>query len=542
MSLNSFALDERDRLGRRLTGIYARTLVWYLLGVILLWLVGFESIYGHPTPFYALFAPAFDSVLVPGALGLIFGGAYFCASRAYLKRPRRSAVYWALGGTAILSLLLAALYQEAANRNQSVWAQLWDHLPQLGWHVPAVAVFICGLAALLYAMKRLSWFDGGLNPQAARRFLAAAVLFAIVFSCAVAMIRGGPQGIEQAYQREAYEYVGDIGKTPSIRTLFERYLDIRPYLSMHAKVHPPGPIALLWLLSYGVGRSAMALSLATIFVGGLALVPLYFWSRELTNQRVALTCCLLYALVPSVVLFSATSADILFTPVTLGTLYLFDRSLRRDRPLCAVGAGAGYGVMILLKFSLIGIGAYFAFAGLWFLTKKDRRPAVIWTAVLMLASCVAFQFAVWWWSGFDVIACFQTAKAQFDADQFHLDQLTPRYPGWMWRILNPACWFFFAGIPVSLLFLWRLARPEQDASKPLFLAFALTLVVLNLLYLARGEGERSALYIFPFLVLPAAHALDRLCNAARSITPLAATLAFLAFQCWFVESYFYTYW
>ena len=55
----------------------------------------------------------------------------------------------------------------------------------------------------------------------------------------------------------------------------------------------------------------------------------------------------------------------------------------------------------------------------------------------------------------------------------------------MWTFLNPACWFFFAGIPVSLLFLHRLRYPEPD-TRALFLIFAMTLVMLNLLYLARG--------------------------------------------------------
>jgi hypothetical protein len=71
---------------------------------------------------------------------------------------------------------------------------------------------------------------------------------------------------------------------------------------------------------------------------------------------------------------------------------------------------------------------------------------------------------------------------------------------------------------------------------------ALAAVALNFLYLARGEGERSALYLIPFLAGPAALAAVRMCAQARSMEPLWGMLGFLAFQCWATELYFYTYW
>jgi hypothetical protein len=146
-----------------------------------------------------------------------------------------------------------------------------------------------------------------------------------------------------------------------------------------------------------------------------------------------------------------------------------------------------------------------------------------------------------WWSGFDIIACFRECKAQFDLDQAHLDELAPRYAGWTWRLANPAAWLYFAGIPVSVLALWRFARPDKQ-TRGLFVAFGLTLVALTLLYLGRGEGERSAMYVMPFIAVPAAHLLDKLAGGGRRFAPIAATLGFMAFQCWFTESVFYTFW
>jgi len=455
-----------------LLGCYIRTLLWYFLAMAVAWLVGFESIYGHPTPFYALFSPALDTVWTYGFI--------------------------------------------------------------------SIAVFFCFFALWKVTLRRTEWFEEPW-PIPPLRFLAGVILFSILFSCAVAMLRNGFTGISQAYQRETYEYVGDIGKGSTIRALFKRYLDLMPYLSLHARAAPPGPIALLWLLSYLVGRGALALSLATVVVGALAIIPLYYWSRDLTNERTARTCCMVYALIPSIVLFTATSAEILFMPFTISTLFLFDRALKRNSLKYAAAAGIGFALMSLLKFTLLGIGVYFCLIGLWGLFQRETRRAVFRVASAMLIMFIAVHFAVRWWSGFDVLSCIKVAQTHFDMDQAKLDTITPRLSGWVYRFLNPLSWFYFAGIPVSLLFLWRLWKPEP-ATKIRFLLFAATLLVLNILYLGRGEGERSALYIFPFLALPAAHLLDEMGNYAKTLGPMKITLIFMAFQCWLTEALFYTYW
>jgi hypothetical protein len=524
----------------RLTGIYLRALLWYLLAVLVLWAVGVEAIYGHPTPFYALYFPAFESAAIPAATALAGLAGYALIFRWRMQRwPGSAAIPVAILGLAIA--LGAILYQKSAGPDQSVavaWTAFWG---DFRWHALAVSVFCSGLAALLWHMRGDEWLRAELTGRERIWWLLGLCSFYVAFACAIAMLRNGPEGIAQAYSRQAYEYIGDIGKTRSIRDLFARYEEIHPYLSMHAKVHPPGPIALLWFMSFFVTQAPMALSIATIVFGALALIPLYHWANDLAGDGVARTACLLYSLSPSIVIFTATSADILFAPFTITTLFLFDRALARNSWKYALGAGIGFGLMSLMKFSLVAIGAYFAFVGLWTLRDRARLTMVVKTAAVMVAGLAAVHLAVYWWSGFDVVATFQTAKAQFDLDQAHLDELSPRFPSWAWRMLNPLAWFFFAGIPVSVLFLWRLLRKDETLQARWLIFFA-TLVVLDLLYLARGEGERSALYIIPFLVLPAAHLLQELATANRSFAPIAATLGFLAFQCWLIESYFYTYW
>lgn len=513
---------------------------WYWLLTVVMWQVGIEAIYQHPTPFYALPIPAFSSALTPLTMVLLFGLSILACREGLfgLSSPlsaRLTAVLAVLGVVAAYAYALAISSLPALETLGAVWAEL-------RWHLLAAAVFAGAFIGWKLYLDRCGWFAGELDARSVLYALLALFGFLIVFSCAVAMIRGGTEGIAFAYSRKTYEYVGDIGSGGSIRGLFRDYVELHPYLSMHSKVHPPGPVALLWVFSGFLGPDSLVLSIATVVFGSLAIFPLYGWVRDMTgSQRTGLTCCALYALVPSIVLFTATSADILFMPFTLGTLFLFWRAIHRKSIVYALAAGLGYGLMSLLSFSLIGVGAFFGLVGLWRLASREYRVAVVQTAVLMVAVLVGLHALVWWWSGFDVTACFTAAKGQFDLDQFHLDAMTPRYPAWTFKFWNLLCWIFFAGAPVTVLLVWRLARSPKGFRAVCWICAAMILI-LDALYLARGEGERSAMYVFPFFVIPAGHLLDELATEARSLAPLAVALIFLALQTWAIETYLFTYW
>lgn len=506
-----------------------------MLGVSLFWMLGIEGIYQHPYPFYGLISPVFSSLSAPAfAIALILLVCGFAAK--LLAKPFR--IFYAASGIAALAGAVAFL-SEALGEG-SVASALQGLMP-LTWYLLTILIFSASLFGFAWAMRGLDWFGAGPGPRETRRLLIGLAVFAFVFPASVAVLRDGPGAISQAYERHAYEYINDVGLGGSIRGLFQDYESMHPYLSMHAQVHPPGPIAILWILSYVAGRAPMGLSLATMALGALSVFPMYLWARELFERRTAITCTALYALVPSIVLFTATSADITFMPFTLTTLFLFQRAINRSSLPYALAAGICYGLLAIISFSLISIGAYFGFVGLLRLFRTGARRGVIQTALAMVAGVLLFHAAVWWWSGFDIIEVFRISKEKFETDQALLDIHDPRLPSWTWKFGNPACWFFFAGIPISVLFVWRLYRADPT-HRALFYVFAFTLVVFDILYLGRGEGERSAMYIVPFLVVPAGHLLDEFGAAARSPVPFVVTAAFLGVQTWAIESILYTYW
>lgn len=515
-------------VARSLLGSYTRATLWYLVMVTILWMVGFEGIHGHPFPFYALIDPVFTGASAP----LVLLGVLLLSGGATLHWLHRPAKPFLILGAVVLAVGIVL----AATRfsNPGTVSELF----LLPWYLFAIALLVGGILVVEQLVTRVSTTAF----LAKRRWvLLALFMFAAAFPIAVAMLRGGPEAIAGAYNRQAYEYISDIGAGGSIRGLFHDYAKLHPFLSMHAKVHPPGPIAILWLLSYVFGRSPMGLSVGTILFGAVSVIPLYFWARDVFDERRALIATLLYVLVPTIVIFTATSADITFMPFTITTLFCFWRAIHRRSVFYALAAGALYGVLGLISFSLLGIGVFFALVGLWRLAQRETRWAVVQTAVVMAVSAVAVHYLVYLWSGYNSIEGFRLAKEQFDTDQANLDLMDPRLPAWMWKFANPICWFFYAGIPVSLLFLWRL-RYAPAGARIFPWVVAITLLALDVLYLARGEGERSAMYIMPFVVLPAAQMLDDLVAEARSWQPLVVTLAFLGVQSIAIESILYTYW
>ena len=416
------------------------------------------------------------------------------------------------------------------------------HGENILWHVQSILVLS---AALFCTHKFLCIYnlldESEPDTKTQRRFIGWCFLLAVAVPISIAMMRGGLEGISGAYSRPGYEYISDIGVGGSIRGLFNKFEYYHKFLSMHGKVHPPGPTAILWLMSYVLGTSPLMLSFGTIFFGATSVIPFYYWMRELFSVRVAVHSTLVYIFVPTIVLFTATSADILFMPFTLTTLWFFWRSITRGSLRYALGAGVCYALCTLLSFSLISLGAFFGLVGLWKLVSSETRLHVIITASGMIVGLIATHFLVYFWADFNVLHVFELSKNQFDLDQKMLDIHDPRYPSWVFKFLNPLCWIYFAGIPVSVLALKQLFVRSTD-HRPVFIIIGITLLILDLLYLARGEGERSAMYVMPFIVIPAGYCLAQVTQRDDSAQALTLTLVFLAIQCWVTEAVLYTYW
>ncbi|MBM3290550.1 MAG: glycosyltransferase family 39 protein, partial [Candidatus Hydrogenedentes bacterium] len=398
-----FIDDYGPRAPGRLFSFYGLFAAWYVFGIVVVQTLGIEPMYKQLTPFYGNYYPAshIAGVTTAGFLVALIAYAVVRWSAGVPISRRVQFVLLLLAAGLLCALQLAASLGAGD-------ATLGDFITDFRWQLPVVAVAVVAAIAAVRGFRHVNWWDNELPSKTAWRVVITLAIFSFVFAGSVAMVRGGFDGISGAYSRTKYEYVDDIGKGITLLGFLRSYNELHPLLSMHAKVHPPGPVVILWIMSsFLFSRDALVLSLGTMAVGSFALLPLFAWVRDMLGQRVALTCCAFYTLVPSIVLFTATSADILFTPLTFLTLLFFWRALHRGSAPYAAAAGVMYALLSLTSFSLISLGAFFAFVGLWRLRDGTLRMRVVKTAVVMLASFLIFHGAFRLLTGFDVIECFR---------------------------------------------------------------------------------------------------------------------------------------
>ena len=554
----------QTRIVSYLTGTYANVWGGYLVGMAILWALGIEAIYDSPTPFYAVIKPVFTNLSAPLTVVAGFLTGIVLVQR-YNLFPSPYPVRWLLGisGLLLLTALIRAFFTGLGDWGNQTWRHLF---PLTVWFL------FCVL--MLRMIHRHNLLEADPPAKTLRWILAGLIVFLFCYAATIAGLRDGVDGIAQAFMRQKYEPIGDIGLGGSLRGLFHDFVKLQPHLSLHARMHPPGAIAIVWIISWITGNSPLGISLGVMFLGALTLIPLFLWIRDLTNPRTALIGCLLFTVMPSITLFTATSMDITFLFFGVWSLFLFDRAIKTRSAKWALAAGIGYGLLSMVHFSLLTLGAYFGFVGLYriFTAPHFMRETlfIARTALIMLAGAIGFDYLIYLWSGCNILtvlavefegsACLIFQKLGWlDSSFVHqlypqwaqvrpIDvvgeaeaDLAPRFTMFAWRFITPVCLFYYVGIPIAVLCYWRLRHPRPE-TKHRYILFVMTLVVLNLLYLAKGEGERSAMYFLPFLLIPAADLLEHITQETRSTAALTTTFAFLAFQAWFTECVFYTYW
>jgi len=499
-------------------------ILFLLLNFLIMFIVysiGIEPIYRHITPFYALWKPIHHSYLfsLQLPLSILIGTILiYYANKLSYKILIAS----------ILSILYVIFYFLLTKKISS----------QLIYELVVLLTVTCILPYLtnICFNKKVESFKN------IWILLVGIYLFYICISFEVAAIRGGIDVISQPYQRTKYEYIGDIGITKSIYELFNRYHEIQPYMSLHARLAPPGPLSLLWLVSYLIGNSPLSLSIFTVLFGGLAIFPLFLWIKELSEKQVktALGGTLLYAIIPSLVLFCATSTEILYMPFLFLSLWGFEKAINSHSILYIFFAGILFAILSLFKFTLLSVAIYFILRGLLSLyERKTPFLRLVLLSLSMLIGFFSFYLILCSFTGYKPIRVFLQSQKMFNEDMFALQSISQRYSLWWFKLFTPWSWIYFTGIPIFLGFLFQIKTTQKHdlLEYSLFLA---TLLVLDIAYIAPGEGERSALYIFPFFLIPALRYWGTKSKDNPNLMIIVS--AFMIFQAVLTESLFYTYW
>jgi hypothetical protein len=273
-------------------------------------------------------------------------------------------------------------------------------------------------------------------------------------------------------------------------------------------------------------------ALVEIATAMLAVVPMYFLVKRLAGRNAAAWAVALYPLAPGFGMW-VSQFDRGFGLITAVVLLLCEGIVTANSRRSALAAGVTLSLASFLSFGnvpIAGIAAVYSLVRVWQTTPAlaaslKARPlgAALRSALtimapriiqggLALAGMTTVWIAAFVFFRLDIFALW---RAIFDS---HLDIPFPYWPFVAW---HPWDIITFAGIPLVAITVtagWKRATPLAGA-------FAITLAILSLTHIARGETGRVWLFFTPLAVGAAAIVL-----ATRSRIEQIAVVGLLAAQ------------
>jgi hypothetical protein len=257
--------------------------------------------------------------------------------------------------------------------------------------------------------------------------------------------------------------------------------------------------------------------------GALAVIPLYRLAQREGNESPARWVCALWALVPSLGIFTG----LLTTPYPLFAVSccaLLGRGVATRNPIWALLAGVTLALGVLFSLALLPLGLTLA---LWALLEVRRKYADVRVRLSNLALLAGAGLL-----GAGGVAGLYTLIAQHSPWEvfasslaFHLGHIERPY--WPWVVLHSWDYLLFFGPVLTGLSLWGLRHSRHGAGR-LSLAAWLTLLVLVISGTGRGETGRIWLFFMPMTLLGAAAVLQRLSHRAALALGLAHSFWLLA--------------
>jgi hypothetical protein len=429
-----------------------------------------------------------------------------------------------------------------------LWA-LWETARSPAWFV--VATLAIAAAGGLWASRRFERLSKG-------RFLTVVGIGAVVLWSGLALTnRGFPGGIKYPFERDA-DYYADVAVFSSLAEIGSTYNERQAELSLHGRTHPPGAVALLFVLDRILFGKLTLVAASVVPLSALALWLIHAWARLHLVPGTSRAASLLWVTTPAVALYGETCMDMVFAIPLLAAGFLFSEGAirARDRAPLVVGAILGRGALFG---SAIAMGALFTFStgvlvlavGLYAASRIRARDEIRTLGLLLtisLATFVLILAGVRAVTGFDWLACLRTALRidSVDASAF----LSARY--WaLTRLMGVMDYLVLAGVGTSPLWIGALARgrsafppgplPDQEVRDGVLVslarcAAAAALVVLALGAYKIGETGRILLFLLPVTLLPVCRRLqddppDKLPTTIGLLALLGSAQA-LIFEAW----------
>ena len=255
----------------------------------------------------------------------------------------------------------------------------------------------------------------------------------------------------------------------------------------------------LWLsLSKPQRVSAVFSAFFLHLLAALTIIPLYFLSKKLFEQKTAIKTVFLYSLVPSFSFFALVFDPIYaaFPIISLLTILIF---LKTKKSLYAYFSGLIFCVSLFFSLSVLP-SFLIQFLLLLLLIKKINLRKFLTFYLLgfftffIPVSIFGYNFLA---SSLAVIK-YQMAREYFP-----------------WLLFNPYDFFVFLGVPISLFFIYLLISTirkdlVKNLAKKLFISFWIIFFLLIILGISRGEVGRIWIPIMFLPVLFVSNLLNQL--------------------------------
>jgi 4-amino-4-deoxy-L-arabinose transferase-like glycosyltransferase len=361
------------------------------------------------------------------------------------------------------------------------------------------------------------------------------------------MIDGGVSAIARPFTRTSYEYYYDIDKIESVSSYLKNYASLIPSLTDHSKVHPPGPCLFLWLVSKIFGKGLFISAFSVIILSSLSLLPIYFLAKQLYGKKVAILSLALFSLSPSVVMFTATSMNAVFTLfASLSVIFFFKSYNDRHRYVFALLTGGSFAMTVFMAYEEGILALFFFIIAIYVIETKAIKLNDILNLIVMLTTFLCFFLFLYIITKFNPIESFLASykQAQYDI----LEKYAIPGSRFYWFFGQLIVFFTFVGLSTATLYFEEVYLSIRKALKRLgidiyIIAFVITLIVLDFAVVGhKGENERNWMFLVPFIVIPVA---NNLCNKSvrfNSNILIYLSLVLLFLQTFVSEILLDTYW
>lgn len=328
------------------------------------------------------------------------------------------------------------------------------------------------------------------------------------------------------------EFAVEAARQQSIWSTMSRYEElVREFkLGIYAASKPPGQL-LLYMVTERVGNSigskksdAERLDRVTTFasfvwplISYLVILPLFALGRIISDETIALRACALYLFIPSVTLVTLHTDQVFFPLFAVLLVLLALHAIRSRRSLLGIPLGAALYISLFFSFGMLVLVPFVAIIGVWYGCQRHDLRRIVMLFLVALGSVVVTDLLFRLSLSYDIVVRFEGALKYHSAWKNFIPASHS-----LSALANLTEWGVWLGVPVALLCLFgiiestiRIKLNSLTWVEVFSIAFAISLLGLDLFGRTKAEAARLWIFVVPFACLISVSQMHRMYNDGK---------------------------